>query len=328
MSYEIRPYRDGDEHAILATYNLVFAEGKESYEPRTVDDWAWTYRENPAGLRVWLGMDGERVAAHYAALPYRVRIDGHEAVFGQLIDSMVHPDDRRGLKREGLFASVARGLIDATTGPERDYVLFGWPVPAAWRMSKTFLGSQLVRRQNLLSGEPAPGSPELPAGVELLERFDESVDALYERCAPAWGASVVRDRAWLAWRFERHPFHRYRLLGARAGDGSLAGYAVLRFSDWPVPGCGIVADWMVPPDAPEVAELLHAATMAEARRHGAARVLAVFPEWDRWFDWFQGLGWRVSPSAYPFAAIPRHPRYDRYWLRDHWWTTFAEMDLA
>jgi hypothetical protein len=327
MSFELRPYRPGDESAILETHNLVFGEGQADFQPRSPDEWRWTYTGNPGGTRIWLALDGPRVAAHYGAQPFRVLCDGRERTFSHVIDSMVHPDYRRGLKREGLFATLSRRFVDETVGPGKDVLIFGWPIPSAWRMSKTFIGLRIVRRQLLLAAEPGSGGTELPAGVEVLPRFDAGVRALYETCAAHWGASVIRDRAWLDWRFVDKPRAAYRILAVRSA-GTLAGYAVFRASDWPVPRTGIVADWLVPRDSQEVADLLRRALMAEGRRTGCERLLAMFPEWDQTFDWFQGYGWRVVPTNYPSAVVSRQAPYDTHWLRDHWWYSFAEMDLV
>ncbi len=324
--YEFRPYRPGDEHAILATYNVVFGEGKDDFTPRTLEDWTWAYGNNPAGTRIWVAVQGDEVAAHYASQPNRVRIEGQKRIFAQITDSMVHPAHRQGLKRQGLFATLARKMLAATCGPERDLAIFGWPVPAAWRMSKAFIGSEVVRMQTLLAAEPGSGSSELPDGVRRLERFPDDIRGLYERAGTEHGASVIRDAAWLNWRLIDNPRASYEVLAV--GDATLAGYAVFRAADWPVPGSGLLVDWLVDPAEPEAAELLRLAVMAAGRASGVQRLLAMFPEWARAFAYFQSFGWRVVPSNYLTACVPYHRRYDTYWLRDNWWYTFAEMDLV
>ena len=53
----IRPYRYGDEHKILETFNLVFREvcGAD-YVDRTMEQWQWAYPNNPAGHRISLAV--------------------------------------------------------------------------------------------------------------------------------------------------------------------------------------------------------------------------------------------------------------------------------
>ena len=62
--YVIRPYAKGDEHGILATFNAVFAEGKEDFVPRTLDQWRWAFEDNPAGQRIWVAEKDGDIAAH------------------------------------------------------------------------------------------------------------------------------------------------------------------------------------------------------------------------------------------------------------------------
>ena len=57
----IRPYQPGDEAKILETFNLVFREVcGPGYVDRTLEQWQWAYRDNPAGMR-------ERLLVGYSA---------------------------------------------------------------------------------------------------------------------------------------------------------------------------------------------------------------------------------------------------------------------
>ena len=79
--YELREYRPGDEESILRCFNLVFARDNPDFVPRTMEQWDWTFRRNPAGRRVWLALTGGEVVAQYAALPNRVWIGGEERYY-------------------------------------------------------------------------------------------------------------------------------------------------------------------------------------------------------------------------------------------------------
>jgi len=335
-AYEIRPYEPGDRDGILATFNRVFAEDA-GRPPRTVEEWEWTYAANPAGRRVWVAVDGDVVAAHYAALPARVRLDGEEALFGQIIDSMVHPDYRRGLKRPGLFVTVAQRMLEATCAPDKMVVTYGWPTPEAWRVGKAWLDYEMVRREASLTRSPGAGPRETPAGVVELADAGTEVDALYERCAAAWGASTIRDAAWLRWRVLERPGRPYRVFavprapgipGTPGAERGLAGYAVYRTGDWPVPGSAVLCDWLVPEDERGAGDLLLEACLARARVDGASTVVAGFPGWSAWFLRFQERGFFVGPSEYLMSGRNTHPRYDMFWLRDHWWYQALDLDLC
>ncbi|MEX1024864.1 MAG: GNAT family N-acetyltransferase [Planctomycetota bacterium] len=325
--YEFRTYRPGDEHAILASFNEVFAQQDPAFEPRSMEDWRWAYTDNPGGIRVFLALHGDLVAAHYASQPARVWIDGEERIFAQIIDSFVHPEHRRGLKRPGLFVQTAVEMLDEFCGPTKDLVTYGWPIEEAWRMGKRFLRYELVRSQVILSREPGAGPRELPAGVEVIDRWGDEVRDLWRRASEPWGASILRDADYLNWRFVDNPRHEYTRVVVRDGK-RIAGSLVFRLAAWPMPASGLVMDWLVPDDDAEVGRLLHEAVLALGRTAGAANLLALFPEWSPWFRRFQERGWLGRPSDYLMSGRHNTPRHSMEWLRDNWWYQFAEMDIV
>lgn len=328
--YEIRAYRPGDEAAILATFERTFGDNRPpGTRPRTLADWKWTYADNPAGLRVWLALDGATVAAHYASQPNRARVDGEERVFSQIIDSMVHPDYRRGLRRPGLFIETAQRMLTETCGAARDkdLVTYGWPTQTAWRAGLGYLDYEMVRRESVLSRAPGPGPETAPEGVTRCWAFDERVLVLYERCAAEWKASTIRDAAYLSWRIFAHPDRPYRVLVRTRRNGELLGYAITRASDWPVANGVMVCDWLVPSADPLTGELLLEAILADARTTGRDQILALFPQWSPWFLFFQDRGFLVSATDYFMSGRNNHPRHDMFWLRDHWWYQPIDLDL-
>jgi len=325
--YDIRPFRPGDEQGIIDTFNVVFGENDSDFVPRTREEWDWAFAKNPAGRRIWVAETEGTIAAQCAALPFRVIIDGRESSITQGVDSMVHPDHRRGLRRPGLFVATAKPFFEEFKGPDKDILHYGWPVEPAWRIGKTFLGYEIVRTQTIHHLPPGKGPKKLPDGVVELERFDESVEALYDRCRGDWGLSVVRDATYLNWRFVENPRFDYHVFAVRGGDGGYDGYAVFRKTDFPTAGAGVVMDWLVEPGSSEAAELLREAILAQGRIDEAAAVLAVFPDWSPWFDRFQEWGWKVYASNYLLIGIVQNPRYDTWWLRDHWWYQLAELDV-
>jgi hypothetical protein len=328
LKYEIRAFRPGDEEGILSTFNAAFGENDPGFVPRTREEWDWAFARNPAGQRMWIAEHEGVIAAQCAALPYRVWIDGQPSSITQGVDSMVHPDHRRGLRRPGLYVQTAYPFFREFGGHGKDILHYGWPVEPAWRIGRTFLGYEIVRTQVIHARDLEPGPQEIPAGVERLQRFDDSVEALYERCRRGWGLSVVRDATYLNWRFLERPGFSYSIFGVRSGDGSLAGYAVYRRADRPLPSSGLIMDWLVPEDEPEVGELLLEAVLAQARVDQARAALVVFPEWSAWNERFQQWAFRVHTSDYLLIGIIQNPRYDTWWLRDNWWYQLAELDVV
>lgn len=324
-AYDIRRYEPRDRDAVLATFNLVFSEGDPDFEPRTVDEFRWIYEENPAGIRLYVAMTEDGVcAASYASQPNRVSVDGRQEIFCQIIDSMSHPGHRRGLKRPGLFIETARKMLDDYVS---DPIVFGLPNGTAWRMGKTFLRYEMVRWQDLFVRDVGPGPAEPPADVRRIESFDERVDALYRTCSAQWGASVIRDTAYLNWRFVRNPRRDYDLFVVESG-GELVGYAVFATGSWPAPGVGLLADWLVRPGEVEAGRALLEACLARARVAGTPLLVGILPEWSEWLPRYQDWGFFAHTSEYLMSGRMTQPRFDMYWLRDHWWYTLAEVDLV
>jgi hypothetical protein len=326
--YDIRPFEEADLPSLLTALNETFAANDPDYAPRTEEQWRWAYERNPAGQRIWVAVKDGEVAAHYASYPYRVSTPDGEMIFAQIVDSFVHPAHRKGLKKPGLFVEIGLAFLEATSGPDKDVVSFGWPVEAAWRIGEQYFDYLVVRTQGVLAREPGAGASELPAGVLADVPLDEQVRWLYDRCAGDWGASVVRDDAYLRWRYRDNPFHDYETLGVRDADGILRGLAVTRHGDWLMPNMELVLEWLVPPGEPEVADLLHEALLARARAHGASALAAMFPEWTPWFEGFQERGWLVHPTDYVTVSMKHHPRYDAFWLRQNWWYQLGDTDLV
>lgn len=326
--YEIREFRDGDETSLIETFNLVFGREDPSRPRLTLAEWRWLFEANPAGRRIFVALHEGRVVAQYAAIPGRVRVGGEDAIFSQAVDSMVHPEHRQGLKRPGLFVNTALPFFDRYGGPDKDVVVFGWPVEKAWRIGKTFLSYEMVRTQNVMAHALSPGDVRVPDEVEVVERFDEQARWLWERCCGAWGASAVRDEAFLNWRIVDHPRHDYTVYGVRDEEGILRGYVTYRRADWILPNMGVLVDWLVPPGEPEVAELLLRAATARGRADAVSSLATIVPEWSPWFDTLQRWGFLVWESDYFLVARNFDRRFDMLWLRDSWWYQLADTDLV
>ena len=257
-----------------------------------------------------------------------VHLDGREASFTQGVDSMVHPEHRKGLRRPGLYVETAYPFFRQFGGYGADLLHYGWPVEPAWRIGRTFLGYEIVRTQTVHVRDVEPGTHEIPRDVARLERFGHEAGALYQRCQAQWGASVIRDERYLNWRFLERPGFRYHVFAVRGASSSLRGYAIYRRTDRPFPGSGLIMDWLVPSDEPEVGELLREAVLAQARADGAHAALVVFPEWTSWHARFQQWGFRLHTTQYLLIGIVQHPRYDTWWLRENWWYQLAELDVV
>lgn len=72
-----------------------------------------------------------------------------------------------------------------------------------------------------------------PAGLEVghIDRFDERIDAFWERMSGAYGFITERTKEYLNWRYRDPRGGAYSVMQAEE-DGAIIGYIVLRINRW------------------------------------------------------------------------------------------------
>ncbi len=335
---EIRPYRPGDEKAILETFNLVFGEVcGEGYIDRTLEHWEWEFKRNPEGERIMLAVtrDGT-VAAQYAGVPMAAKGPGGRIGMVHAVDSMVHPDFRKGLKKPGLFVKVARAWFDHIEELGKEAIGFGYPIRPAYRMGSRYLGYTLVRIIDYLVGEVGSMKPDRDALAEYdvkeitgLPR--EETDALFREWAEDLNLGVVRDYRYLDWRYIQCPSIDYHVVSVeRRGD--LLGLAIVKARDALVPDSVTIAEWIVLQREREAAKALLSYILERGRELGNERILFVVPPW-RW-EWrfFIDFGFKVIPSSEylerRLCFYKWQGDYTKEWMADNWYYTLGDSDLV
>jgi len=259
----------------------------------------WKYFQNPAG-RIY-GQCAELAGspvAYYGNIPVRLKVGDRVVIAAQAVDAMVAPEARR----RGLFVTLARetyrqmddagvALTYAFPNPV-SLVAFverlGWMQvggvpryvrvldargaaraagragPAGW-LYALWLGA--LSRPGIRR-EPAPASG---LSVRLVETLDERFDGLWAEASRSFPIAVVRDSAYLRWRYLEHPASPYLVLAAERGS-RLAGLAVLSTRD--VGSAGIIAltELLVAPGDREAGLALVAECVQRARQAGGAQL--------------------------------------------------------
>jgi hypothetical protein len=334
-AYSIRAYQPGDEHGILEAFNRIFARVDPTFHPRSLAEWRWLYDANPSGRRIFIAVTDEgRVLAQYAGVPQRVLLDGEPTYFSQSVDSMADPEFRR-LAREPLFVQVGRAF-DAGfggTGAAKDTLMWGLPVPAAFRIGKKQLKYELIRQQHKLvlscAGPIASGSGADGSGANVVElaHIPDELDDWNAVFVRGRRGVAVRDASHLRWRYERNPHHRYRFALVRRGV-TPEGFAVFRKGTFDQREDGLLVDWMVHADDGEARAALLAWARERARAEGCERLTTLVsdtaPEWLA----FQRAGFRVEATRYFLVAWSFSTRHDLAWMRRHWYYTLGDTDLA
>ena len=211
----------------------------------------WFYRDCPWGeplLQLLAHVPSGTDIGVAAAGPRRMLRDGVAIEAGVLVDLAVLPEHRS----LGPALMLQQSLIDAADS--RFELLYGFPNPKAApvfkRVGYVHLAdcvrhARVVRHARYLERRMPRAiarivAPFVDATVALRDRArawrdapltaswhetaGADVDALWQRARPASGIAAVRDREFLAWRFERGPLPAVRYLMLHGRDGALAAW--------------------------------------------------------------------------------------------------------
>jgi hypothetical protein len=240
-----------DPEGLLALVRTVFP-GEDIGDPRFL---SWLYDLNPRGPAIeFMAKSGDSVTGHIAVLPQRYKV-GQDAVYGGVVvNAITHPDFRgRGIfmvLHEELFQSPpAKGIafsfgfanLNSEKGCFRHlgYQELGrlpfWILPfnlprilaaqasrkgAAWRAAAR-AAQPFVKLWSTARRPRGPGS----IAVENVKELGPEFDDLWPAASAGTENILVRDRAFLDWRFIRSPTRRYDVFAARK-NGRLVGYLV------------------------------------------------------------------------------------------------------
>jgi GNAT superfamily N-acetyltransferase len=133
-----------------------------------------------------------------------------------------------------------RALMEGRFGSE----LLAWGGALGWEVA----GRTLWRQQR-----PSPNGPSLHISEDAV--LDGAYDDFWEQVRAKYDLMLVRDRAFLRWRFHDIPTRDYQILSARLQDGDLndspktqiLGYIVLRQANIRGIMTGLIADFVVLP---------------------------------------------------------------------------------
>jgi hypothetical protein len=245
--WTIRAYRPGDERELVALFQRVF--GRAIAE----DHWRWKLKQVPSPVEnVWLAVLDEQPIFQYAAIPTRFRLNGAESAVMVSVDTMTAPE----FQRRGLLSQVGRFTYDTWRAAGIPFVLglpnqrwgsrtsaLGWEplFPLQWRVRWLRPEALLARRLrwpslsrlrlvstmwNVIWDRRLPARDNAP-DVRPVSTAGPEFDALWQACAPEIRASVVRDAAWVGWRYLSAPALAYQVLLAERA-GAPAGYVAYR----------------------------------------------------------------------------------------------------
>jgi GNAT superfamily N-acetyltransferase len=354
-------YQEADKTGILALNELQYGKGELTQE----DHFDWLHSGNPAGQAIVpVAKDAAtgQVVGFHLCVPLRLTFSGVPGLCYLGVNILVHPDYRRQgifsailylsfercIKRGALFFySIANpisvqgarklGFADAEIpllvrpldvsflAQARSFnPVLRWMADVGWRIA----GTTIWR----------PERPDSREGLQVSEEtcFDESFDHFWQRVATKYDIALIRDRAFLTWRFCEAPLRHYQILTARQG-GELVGYAVLRCTEIRGVQSGLIVDLLVEPgERGDVAGLL---LVEEATRRfqeaqmtlAGCLMLAHAQE----YTILRRAGYvrcpeQLAPQTFWLVAKSISPRISENFLNqiDRWFVTMANHDAV
>lgn len=218
---KIRPYIKGDETLIM---DLDKRELPSRWNPRTIKNWQWKFtNQNPAGKSfVWVAENQGELIAHFAAVPYRLKVFDIEILGSHSIGSLV---DKRYQNR-GLIKFVGDRMFEDLVA-SKVLVTWGFPNHRAHEIQKVFLGyKDLILFNNwLIEGQKIKIQDVI--GFKEIKEFDKSFDQFWEFCKNDYDILIKRNSNYLNWRYLQRPDQRY-FPHALIENKELKGYVVLK----------------------------------------------------------------------------------------------------
>ncbi len=308
---EARRFRAGDEELLLEGLQRS-ARAAGGGPRRELAELRWRYGAAPHGACVAFALDGQaRPVAGVCATRHRVRFEGGEVFWLEIGDLFNDFSQGAGLVRARALLSAGQAFAETFGGfpPEKHPVLYGLPDRRAHRLGLRHLEWEVLRSENELALELSGAAPEPGSDVvvEDVSRFPAEVERAFHGHAEGRAAILVRDAAYLNWRYVARPGPPFALaLARRAGEP--VGYAVVRD--------GRLFDWGAPAADEPVARALLAWACAHAM--GQAHLTAVVPDSAPEWLLFQRLGFRVRGTREYLCFRSFQRPAIMSWLYQHW----------
>jgi hypothetical protein len=315
FTVETRAFRAGDEDVLLAGIQRARRASGGGPE-RALDELRWRYRDAPHGACVAfaLGADGMALGG-VAATRHRARLGDDEVFFLEVGDVFDDFASGAGLARARPLLAAGRAFAEEFGGfaPEKHPVMDGVPDRRAHRLGLKHLGWEVLRSENRLVLELARAGAEPPAGdveLEEPERFPPDVERAFAAYAAGRLAVLVRDAAYLDWRYAARPGFA-RAVARRAG--ACVGAAVVRG--------GWLHELVAAPDDEATLAALLAWARARARadaRGASATLSAVVPDTAPEWLLLQRRGFRVAGTDEYLCFRSFQRPAIMSWLFHHW----------
>jgi GNAT superfamily N-acetyltransferase len=345
--WRIRPYRPGDEKALVTLWTEAFGRSM------TEAHWRWKVKGRPTPVEnvgVAVAAD-DRPIFQFVGIPCPAVVLGAPRIVMVGVDVVTAP----AFRRRGVFTETARRLLENWREAGVALVLglgnsSGASLAQAPGCDQVFSLRRLIRplrpervlarraRLPVLARLRGLGrlwngvwdrlAPAVP-GIALrpLASATPDIDIVWERAVARVQTSLVRDRAWVRWRYCESPNGPYRLtLAERAGIP--VGYAVHRVVRNQGRTVVQVPEVFAPADARALRALVRSVVAAAAAEDAETVVTLAIPGSSAERE-FRRAGFFLGPGSWPVEVTRLDPAIPAAALRDPsgWWLMGGDFDV-
>ena len=295
-SFELRSYNPGDENAICALFEKVF--GKPMGKTESIRHWQWEFLANPVKpISIMLAWDGDRLVGQYTASPVQMYVNGRNVSSTLSLDTMTDPE-YGGL---GIFRTAADRLYAEQVKAGQSFIygfpngnsIHGFVKYLQWhQIMPVPVHIRPVKIIKTISRTIFPGKPSLTEKdsglshaslsayktngykLRLETEFGEWADDLWNRCCGQHNLWVVRNKAYLNWRYVAKPENKYLIVSVLQGLKSV-GYMVVARTNMNIGDAVFIVDFLVDTDFKPAGDLLIRYVINLARENECAFVSAL-----------------------------------------------------
>ena len=297
--FSILGYQKGDETDIAELFKKSF------FVERTVQRWAWAYRDNPwTNLHLSLARSADGLAAaHYSGygMPFWYR--GRVFLSLHIGDTMTAEEFRKeGRGTRSLLARTVRHFFSVRRGTGLGFY-YGFNTGAIQRFCRWFIGGMEVEPVHFRWRDATVREPKTNRyKISRIFQTNAGFDRLFARVAPSIGYLVRRDSEYVNWRYLQCPDTEYQLFVAQRW-GRYVGWAVFRRRDQKL----LFGDALVDPKHLDAADSLLRAALDANQSESLEGVEAWFPTTPTWWnEKLLQLGFesRRHPDRLGFMILP------------------------
>ncbi|MBI3953023.1 MAG: GNAT family N-acetyltransferase [Chloroflexi bacterium] len=351
-----REAQEADKESIIALSREVHKETRSirSREPFDEKQWVWlNWEDGPIPGFITIAEDGGKVCGVFPMRARLISVNGRPVEAG-VVQGLVTEQTHR---RQGVFTKMGLRALEVApshgiglsyafpnnrsvagfTGRLGYRLIATIPVylklhPLAWLAAR--LGRAVWRRDQTPDQQGEfPQPAEEGWRIAPVREFDSRFQRLWESVRSANKVSLIRDPAYLTWRFGPGAAHRYHAL-ACARDGQVEAYVVYRMAGILSLRVCVIVDFLSTEGSFVGLMSLLGCIDRIARREGAVATLVAFQAQTDIVSVFKKAGfiavtqrWNIRPLNLVARGLGGSVQEDELVDPSRWFVTLADWDV-